>query len=164
VRQQAGGENVDPKNAEEYHLDNHPRWVVFDGGGVICASGPFFDGENAAFDVGDVFVFAAYVELRPKVSSDGAVSAFKFAVTKNIGDAEAAFPIYAVDALEGFNEGTERAVIEDFSGDKTDVLRDGEKKRNLIDKHDDVNAESDVAVMLHDILGDIVGHSTKDCL
>jgi hypothetical protein len=72
---------------------------VFNGSRVIGATSPFFYGTDAAFDVRYVFVFAADVKLGPKVGSDHAASAFKFAVSKNVGDAKSAFSINAVDAL-----------------------------------------------------------------
>jgi hypothetical protein len=121
-------EGVDLEDAKKDHFDNHPRGVVFDGGGVIGVTSLFFDGTNAPFDVGDVFVFAADVEFRLEVSSNDATSAFKFTVTEDVGDAEAAFLINAVNALERFNEGAECAVVEDFGSNETDVLEDREEK------------------------------------
>jgi hypothetical protein len=56
-------EGIDPIDAEEYHFDDHSRRVVFNRCRVVGATGPLFHGANAAFNVGDMLVFATDIEL-----------------------------------------------------------------------------------------------------
>jgi hypothetical protein len=135
-------EGVDPENAEEYYLNDHARRKLVQRCHVIRASNPFFHGPNTPLDVGNVFIFAANVEFRSENCRHITAGAFKFRVTKNIGDLESTFMIDAMDSLEGCL----LPIVEDFGGNKTDVLRDGEEKRNPVDKHD-VDAEGNVPIV-----------------
>jgi hypothetical protein len=140
------GEGVDPENPEEYHLDDHARRKLVERCHVIRASNPFFCGPNTLLNVGNVFIFAANVEFRFENCRHITVGAFKLRVTKNISDLESAFTIDVMDSLEAFDERCVLLIVEDFSGNKTDVPRDGEEKRNRLDKHD-VDAEGYVPIV-----------------
>jgi hypothetical protein len=44
-----------------------------------------------------------------------------------------------------------------------DVLQNGQEEWDAIDEHD-VNAKSDISVMFHDLLRDVICHSAEDSL
>jgi hypothetical protein len=52
---------VQPKHAEKYHFDGHPRRIFVKGGGVLVATSSFFCRANTSLDVGNMFVFPADV-------------------------------------------------------------------------------------------------------
>jgi hypothetical protein len=108
-------ESIESDHCEKHHLDDHSRRVVLDGSGIVGAACPFLGGTDGTFDIWHMLAFAANVQLRTDVGSHCAAGAFEFAVAKNVGNDETAFAIYAVDALEGLNEGGCFPVLEDFA-------------------------------------------------
>jgi hypothetical protein len=64
------------------------------------------------------------------------VSAFEFTIAKNVCDAEASFSVDTIDVLQRIDKGAEFAIVEDFGGDEANILGDGQKEGNAIDKHD----------------------------
>ena len=54
--------------------------------------------------------------------------------------------------LDAFAESSFPAIGDNLGGDKMDVPRDGKEEADLVDKHV-VDAQSDIAVLLHDCYG-----------
>jgi hypothetical protein len=92
-------ECVDPEDAEKYHFDDHLRRKVVKRRYGVGAAGPFFSGADAALDIGNVFVFATYVEFGPQVVDYSPSGTFKFGVAEDICDAKTSLaidPIYSM--------------------------------------------------------------------
>jgi hypothetical protein len=107
-----------------------------------------------------MFVFAADVQLGLDISGKSSAPAFEFGITDDEVDFEAALAINAMDAFQGFDERVFFSVVKDLHGDETDVSGNRHKEWNLIHEHT-VDAQSDVAVLLHDALWDVVCHGCK---
>jgi hypothetical protein len=86
-----------------------------------------------------MFVFAADVQLGLEVSGNSSARAFKFGITHDEVDFEAALAIDAMDAFHGFDERVFCSVVEDLRGDETDVsgidIKNGILFTNIISMH-----------------------------
>ena len=71
---------------------------------IICAAGPFLCGADAPFDVWDVFVLAADIQVGVDVGGDGATRALEFRVADNQVDAEPALAMDTMDSFEGLHK------------------------------------------------------------
>jgi hypothetical protein len=79
------------------------------------------------------------------------MSALKFTITRNVRDAAASFSVDTIDAWQHVDKGAEFAIDEDFGGEESNILRDGQKEGNVIDKHD-VDTQDNITVVLHELL------------
>ena len=121
---------------------------MIDGSCVIGASCSFLGGANGTFNIWYVLIFAANVQFRLEVGGHCASGALEFAIAKDVGNFETAFAVYALNALEGRDERWCLSVLEEFTGEEADVLRDRDEERNIVHNHD-VNAPSDFLVIFH---------------
>jgi hypothetical protein len=90
------GERVEPENAQKNHLDNHFWRKLIKGGGVVCASRPFFYGSDTSLDFGHMLVFACNVQHRFKVRGDHFTEAFEFGVLLDPCDFETTLKVGAI--------------------------------------------------------------------
>jgi hypothetical protein len=88
---------VEPENAKHNHLSEHFGGKLVEGGDVVGATRSLLHGMDTSFDIWDMFVLSTNVQFRSEVGSYGAPSAFEFAVSKDIGDSETSFLVYAMD-------------------------------------------------------------------
>jgi hypothetical protein len=146
------GKSIQPEDAEENHFDQHSRRILVKWSGGVVATGSFLSGPDTSLDVGDVFVLTADVEFTAEVGGDGATGAFKFGVTKDHGDAEAAFTVDAVYALKRALETGLFSVVKGLGGYEMNLLRNGHEERDSIHEHE-VNTESHVAIAVKDLGG-----------
>jgi hypothetical protein len=152
--------SIQPENVEENHLNEHACGKTIKRSHVVCAAHAFLGCADAALNVGDMFVFVADVQLGLDVSGNSSARAFEFGITNDEVGFEAALAIDAMDAFQGFDERVFFSVVEDLRGDETDVSGNRHKEWNLIHEHN-VDAQSDVVVLLHDALWDVVCHGNK---
>ena len=113
---------------------------------VVGTTGPFLRRANASFDVRNVLVLPADVQVGVKVGGDSATGTFKFGVGNHELDTEAPFAVQPVDALQRFHERLLLAVVENLGGDESNISRERHEKWDPVDGHD-VNAESDVTIV-----------------
>jgi hypothetical protein len=98
------GKGIKPEDVKKDHFGDHfGREIVKRSNvvGTVCA---ILDRPNTSFNIGDVFVFAAYVKFRFEVGSNGAVSALGLRVTEDVLDPETMFAIDALNFSESLDE------------------------------------------------------------
>ena len=126
---------IQPESVEENHLNDHAWGKMIERSHVVCAARAFLGCADAALNVGDMFIFAADVQLGLDVSGNSSARAFEFGITDDEVDFEAALAIDAMDALQGIDKSVFLSVVEDLRCDEADVPGNRHKERNLIHEH-----------------------------